>query len=168
MPEEPVDPTAQELGGRIAEVVARRRAEGRYDGDLEAWMDDAYRRIVGRGRAPSYAEVLAASARLEGQPRFAVPETGASRYPGGAAAHRLVGVALRAHLEPLVGQLNEFADAVRASVHALTEVVAVPRHVIGHLAAMEDRLAEVQRTLNQMASAAAAPPAPPAPPTADP
>lgn len=147
------DGTAEELGRRIAEVVAARRAARQYDGDLESWMDEHYRRIVGRGADPPFADVLAATARLQGQPSFHLPDLPDSRLPGGAAAHRVVGVAIRGHLSELVDQLNAFADSVRDSVTALSEVVTLPRQIYGHLQAMDDRLAEMQRTVNRLADA---------------
>jgi hypothetical protein len=153
MSDEPDDPAAAELGRRIAEIVAARRDTGEYPDDLEAWMDEHFRRVAGRPGGPALGDMVAATDAMRAYPPFHVPAPTESRKLGGSAAHRAVGVAIRGHMSELVDQLNAFADAVRDSVGALADVVAVPRHVLGSLQSMDDRLAEMQRTLNRLADA---------------
>ncbi len=146
---------AEALGRRLAELVTARREAGEYDHDLEAWMDEHFRRVAGRPGEPPLGEVLAAVARVQAHPPFHLPDVGStSRLPGGAAVHAAVGSLLTRHLQELVSQLNAYADTVRDSVAALAEVVSIPRHLIGQLQSMDDRLAEVQRTVNRIADAA--------------
>ena len=146
---------AEELGRRIGEIAAARRGAGEYEGDLERWMDEHFRRIVGRPNWPPMAPVRAAVAKVQGHPPFHLPVVHASNVPGGAAILRAVGLAIRGHLFELVDQLNAFADAMREAVNALADVVTVPGHIIGYVQSMDDRLAEVQRTVNRLSDAVA-------------
>ncbi len=148
---------AEDLGRRIAHVVATRREAGEYPDDLEAQMDEHFRRVAGLPGGPSVGDLLVSTRALRERSPFRVPAPAESNKLGGAAVHRAVGVAIRGHMSELVDQLNAFAEAVRDAMTAMADTISVsgPRQVHGQLEAMDARLAEMQRTLNRLAAASA-------------
>jgi hypothetical protein len=146
---------ADELGRKIAGIVAARREAGEYPDDLEAQLDEHFRRVAGLPGGPAVGDLLASTRALRDRPPFHVPAPAESNKLGGAAVHRAVGVAIRGHMSDLVDQLNAFSEAVRDAITAMADTISVsgPRQVHGQLEAMDARLAEMQRTLNRLAVA---------------
>lgn len=150
---------AEDLGRRIAHIVAARREAGEYPDDLEAEMDEHFRRVAGLPGGPSVGDLLVTTRALRERPPFHVPAPVESNKLGGAALHRAVGVAIRGHMSELVDQLNAFSEAVRDAMTAMSDTISVsgPRQVHGQLEAMDARLAEMQRTLNRLVDTASGP-----------
>jgi len=144
------DNGADALGARIAQLVEERRAKGAYEGDLEGWMDEHYRRIASRPPDPPLADLMAAVARLQAYPPFHVP-TAPRSDPLRGSAHRVVGTAIRGHTTELVEQLNAFADVLKEAMASLSGALQTPRPLVSQLQSVQDEVAEMRRELNRLA-----------------
>lgn len=130
---------SSDIGARVRDEASARRSRGEYPEGLEEHLDRHYRVIAQQGRGERAARLREQAGRLRAIGNVEVPEVPAdSRVPGGRLFHRLVASSVRRQIEPLVGQLNEFRDAVGQVLEVEAEALADLR---GHVDAVSERFA---------------------------
>ena len=148
---EPIDLEA--LAEDVAAAAAARRARGDYPPGLEAELDEHYRIVSGRDGASAVDAVTAVGAFV-GRPPLGVPTEidTSSSFPGGSRVHRLVGATVIRHQAALVAELNNVVahlnTALSALAAALEPQAKLEAEIAGRLDAIEARLIELQRKLN--------------------
>lgn len=148
---EPFDLEA--LAADVAAAAAARRARGDYPPGLEEELDEHYRIVT--GHQGSWAvDALGAVDSFASRPSLSVPSgiDTSSSIRGGARLHRVIGATVVRHQAALVEQLNDvflaLSATLRAMATALDPQATIEGEITGRLDAIEGRLAELQRRVN--------------------
>jgi hypothetical protein len=144
---------ADPLGKQLRDEVEKRRDAGRYPPGVEEELDHLYERVVARPASVDTASLHRLVAELA-TPFYASDADATSRVPGGRLVHRWVARLRRRHEQQLIGQLNDFAEAVKNCLEALLKSIeSTPTHdhpdLLGQVETLEVQVAELRRRLNQ-------------------
>ncbi len=141
------------LGKRLRDEVEKRREAGHYPPGVEEEVDHLYERVVARPASVDTASLHRLVSALA-TPFYASDAEATSRVPGGRLVHRWVARLRRRHEQQLIGQLNDFAEAVKNCLEALLKTIeSTPTHdhpdLLGQVETLEVQVAELRRRLNQ-------------------
>jgi 2-polyprenyl-3-methyl-5-hydroxy-6-metoxy-1,4-benzoquinol methylase len=146
----------------IAEIraaVDENTASGVYPPELETELSSHYARLLdrsdGRDRFDSVRAAINRVAETGGLSRARIDTT--SGLPGGQLVHRAAGKAVSRQVLGIMDQVNQFAAAVVPAMLALADLVEDPRahsheDVLHEIDTVQDRLAEVERAIGDMAA----------------
>jgi O-antigen chain-terminating methyltransferase len=139
----PPTPAIDELIAQVRARVAERRMTGFYPEGLEEDLDAHFRRIVSHRRGAQAEKLRASLQELDAQARFGadrIPTT--TRVPGGDRLHAAVGKLVSRQTQGVLQQVQEFGDAVRATLRLLVDAYGDPDEHIGDLVAQLDAMWE--------------------------
>ena len=139
----PSPPAIDDLIAQVRARVAERRKKGFYPEGLEEDLDAHFRRIVTHRRGAQAEKVRASLQELDAQSRFSperIPTT--TRVPGGDKLHAAIAKLVSRQTQGVLQQVQEFADATRATLRLLVDAYGDPDEHIGDLVAQLDAVWE--------------------------
>jgi hypothetical protein len=145
--------------GEIQAAVAANTESGVYSPDLETALASHYARLLDRsdGR-DQFDSARLAIQRVRQASTFSRSRIDtASGMPGGEIVHKVAGKAVSRQVLGVMQQLTEFSDALMPALQALLNLSEDPRghtheDVLHEVDTVQDRLAEVERSLTRIAS----------------
>jgi SAM-dependent methyltransferase len=151
-----------DLGRVIDEIrsaVEANTASGVYPADLEAQLSSHYARLLdrsdGRDRFDSVRTAINRVAELPGLSRSRIDTS--SGIPGGQIVHRAAGKAVSRQVLGIIEQVNALTETIVPAMRALADLVEEPRghsheDVLHEIDTVQDRLAAVERSVNEIAA----------------
>jgi SAM-dependent methyltransferase len=142
-----IDAIIEEIRNRVAE----RRRSGFYPEGLEDDLDAHFRRIVSHHRGDASGVARESLHDLDARARFSRDRISTStNVRGGDKVHAAVGRIASRQTEGILQQVQEFADAVRKSLHLIVDALDDPfdhahDDLVAQLDAIWERLAAWER-----------------------
>jgi SAM-dependent methyltransferase len=150
-------PDLAQVIDEIRAAVEANTAAGVYPPELEEQLRSHYARLLersdGRDRYDSIRVALGGVAEAAGMSRSRIDT--ASGVPGGQLFHRAAGKVVSRQVIGISDQFNQFVARLIPTLHQLADLVEDPRShthddVVHEIDTVQDRLAEVERTLDRI------------------